>query len=469
MAETYPSSVFVLDNGEIVLDYWGYKGPKEAITGRQRSLTDVAIPASALRKGVNVLAIEVIRAPYDKSVAEYWDKSKRKEGRELGEAGLPYDFNWYTCEMREVKLTAAGAAGPGAQCGAAEGTAGMEQRRADLRHLRGRGRSLRGAASGRHQRPAQRLVVGQGGPWLAQGHRGIEGHLRRPQAGRRRHSRRRDAGPLRAWRLPTNPTGKEPLESLLETPLESFPVIGGGAVVPIWLTVKVPANAKPGLYTGQATDRGQGREAARRAGQPSGRRFRRARHAGLQDLDRADAVARHAGRGIQRAPVVRQALGTDRPVDALHRRDRQPRGDRPADRPDQLRQLGVHGPLDQEGRRHLRLRSLDRRQVPRHGGQEHGQAQVRGLHRLGDLSRHARRRKSPTANPNGEAAWLAARWDLRGKGPAATALDPKTGQTSTFNLPRSKIPTPWRCGSPCSTACTRTWPSAASRTPCCWA
>ena len=39
-------------------------------------------------------------------------------------------------------------------------------------------------------------------------------------------------------------------------------------------------------------------------------------------------------------------------------------------------------------------------------------------------------------DPKGEAAWLAARWNLRGKGPAATALDPKTGRTSTFNLPR---------------------------------
>ncbi len=30
-----------------------------------------------------------------------------------------------------------------------------------------------------------------------------------------------------------------------------------------------------------------------------------------------------------------------------------------------------------------------------------------------------------------EGAWLAARWELRGKGPAVTALDPATGQIST--------------------------------------
>ena len=54
MAESYPSSVFVLDNGEIFLDYWGYKGPKESITGRLRRLTDVAVPASALHGTVCV-------------------------------------------------------------------------------------------------------------------------------------------------------------------------------------------------------------------------------------------------------------------------------------------------------------------------------------------------------------------------------------------------------------------------------
>ena len=64
----------------------------------------MAVPASALHKGANVLAIQAIRAPYDQSVAEYWDRSKRKEGRELGEPGLPYDFNWYTCEVKAVTL-----------------------------------------------------------------------------------------------------------------------------------------------------------------------------------------------------------------------------------------------------------------------------------------------------------------------------------------------------------------------------
>ena len=39
-----------------------------------------------------------------------------------------------------------------------------------------------------------------------------------------------------------------------------------------------------------------------------------------------------------------------------------------------------------------------------------------------------------------EKSWAAARWELRGKGPAVTALDPATGQISTINLPRFEDP-----------------------------
>ena len=39
-----------------------------------------------------------------------------------------------------------------------------------------------------------------------------------------------------------------------------------------------------------------------------------------------------------------------------------------------------------------------------------------------------------------EKGWKALRWDLRGKGPGVTALDPATGQTGTVNLPRFEEP-----------------------------
>ncbi len=50
------------------------------------------------------------------------------------------------------------------------------------------------------------------------------------------------------------------LDCLLESPLDSFPATdaGKGAVVPIWLTVKAPHDAKPGVYTGQVTIEAKG-------------------------------------------------------------------------------------------------------------------------------------------------------------------------------------------------------------------
>ena len=41
------------------------------------------------------------------------------------------------------------------------------------------------------------------------------------------------------------------LDALLEKPLETFPVGKHGAVVPLWITVKVPGDAKAGTYAGQ--------------------------------------------------------------------------------------------------------------------------------------------------------------------------------------------------------------------------
>jgi len=252
VAESYPSSVFVLDNGEIVHDFWGYKGPKEALTGRRRKLTDVAVPASALRKGVNVLAIQAIRAPYDRSVAEYWVKSKRKERRELGEAALPYDFNWYTCEVREVKLTAAGPAGLVPNVGRAKE---LQAWNSDLltfdtyRDMGDRCQTLRPVTikGPRNGWSSGKVVIGS--PKAIEGLKVTCGDLKQGSAIIPAAAMRARYGVAFA----DKPNVNARLESLLERPLESFPVAGGGSVVPIWLTVKVPANAKAGAYTGQVT------------------------------------------------------------------------------------------------------------------------------------------------------------------------------------------------------------------------
>ena len=448
VAENYPANVFVLDNGEIILDFWGYKGPKEAITGRDRKLTDVVIPASALQKGVNVLAIEVVRAPYDKSVAEYWDKSKgRKEARELGEPNLPYDFNWYTCEMRDVKLTAAGPAGLVPNVGRAKelqawnGDVMTHDTYADVGdHCETlRPVTIKGPRNGWS---SGKVVLGSSK--AIEGVKVTCGDLKSASGEIRRGEQGAAVIPAAAMRaryavaFADKPTGREPLESLLETPLESFPVIGGGCVVPIWLTVKVPADAKPGVYTGQATIEVKGEktivapvrlEVADFA-VPDTQDYR----TWIELMQSPDSLAleykvppwsdKHweyisqsmryiaeIGSRVVIVPLIAQTNSGDS-------------------------ESMVRWIKKDDGTYDYDLTIVDK----------YLDAAVKHMGKPKFVAftsweiYFATPAKEVTGNPQGEAAWAAARWDLRGKGPAATLLDPQTRQTSAFNLPRFEDP-----------------------------
>ena len=129
LAEGYPPAAFVTDKGEIIAGGRAAEQNKDVLAIRERKVTDLAIPAQALRKGVNVLAVEVIRAPYHKIVDE--KKNTAKDTRELKERNCPYDLNWNTCEIRQVKLTASSPRRPGAQRLPAERTPGVDERPSD--------------------------------------------------------------------------------------------------------------------------------------------------------------------------------------------------------------------------------------------------------------------------------------------------------------------------------------------------
>ena len=68
---------------------------------RVRSIGDLAVPRNMLRKGVNVLAVELIRAPYHKVLLEEDGAGKRRRNK----------YDWNTCQIRRLQLTAAGAEG----------------------------------------------------------------------------------------------------------------------------------------------------------------------------------------------------------------------------------------------------------------------------------------------------------------------------------------------------------------------
>jgi hypothetical protein len=233
LAEDYPREAFVKPDGKLIS--WGFGDPVKChaqLQKRIRKLTDVAVPARLLRKGVNVLAIEAHRAPYHESI----------HGQGRGSKG--YDINWVTVGITRVEL----AAGPGVTPNVAR-PAGLQVWNQDtgartkatdygdpcepLRPIRLVG-ARNGAFSG---------AVAVGSPEPLRGLEAVAGELAGP-------------GTIPAsavqvrYALPDKEAGL-PFEVLVpEAPAEAAPDEAGGAVVAVWVTVRVPRDAKPGDYRG---------------------------------------------------------------------------------------------------------------------------------------------------------------------------------------------------------------------------
>jgi len=283
MAEGYSREVFVSDKGDLLS--WDRRhrmpgGDAGRRVGLRERTLDVEIPATLLRKGVNVVAIEMIRAPYHKVVDE--KKTEPAEGR----AG--YDLNWNTCELRRVQLTADRADG---LVPAAVRPSGMQVWNNDLlasdfdldfgdpseplRPVEIVG-VRRGAFSGK-------VVVGSDRPirGLAAAAGDLEGPGGRIPASAVRircafpWGNEDGSGGLEYNRYPRSASL---LEALAESPQAEYPVrekkpgyydlepLGQpdpvfGAVVPVWITVTVPEGAKPGTYSGRVTIRAEGETA----------------------------------------------------------------------------------------------------------------------------------------------------------------------------------------------------------------
>ncbi|MHC4917200.1 MAG: hypothetical protein ACYTGB_17100, partial [Planctomycetota bacterium] len=102
-AEAYPDEAWVASDGKPLPSSTkgGSKGDNPArLAKKNRSLGPVKLPASALRKGVNVLAIELRRAPYHK-IAQQWYKHSKGRGRH-------YYTIWKPIGLTDLKLQAVG-------------------------------------------------------------------------------------------------------------------------------------------------------------------------------------------------------------------------------------------------------------------------------------------------------------------------------------------------------------------------
>ena len=261
LADAYPKEAFVAEDGTLLpAGYMISRFPK-GVAARQRSLANLAIPADALRKGVNVIAVEIVRAPYD-SVVNVKPAAPGERNPKIA-PGFPYELGWNTCEVQAVALKAASAGGlvrnarpEGVQVWngdflTSDFTSDFGAPGEGLRPV-----AIQGARNGVY---SGKVVVGS--PKAIAGLKATCTDLKQGAAAIPASAVRiRYAFPWGTMSTNSYANSGRVIDGLLEVPPGEFPVAdkGGGAVVPIWVTVKVPKDAKPGAYEGRLTIEAQG-------------------------------------------------------------------------------------------------------------------------------------------------------------------------------------------------------------------
>jgi hypothetical protein len=454
LADGYPPAAFVAEDGKMLpAANWLMDRFPKALAVRARTLANLAIPASLLHKGVNVLAIEIIRSPYNRILDKL--KNRGADKRELAARNCPYELAWNTCELRRIQLTAAGTAGLATNASrqrelqawnadilTADYTSDLGDRCEALRPV-----ELSGPGNGYL---SGKVVLGS--PRAIEGLKVTCGDLRQgdaviPAA----QMRARYAIPFgrTAGNGDDHAANAVELDCLLESPLDSFPATdaGKGAVVPIWLTVKAPHDAKPGVYTGQVTIEAKGEK-------PLAVPVRLE----LATFSVPDTQDYRTWIELMQSP---DTLAVEYNVPFWSERHW-------ALIADSMRYIGeigsrvVHIPLiaqTNSGNEQSMVRFIKKADgtydydfsvmdryldiAEKCMGQPKITAFIAWEIYLNPPKQEVKftgKENVPNHDFDREGAWQAARWALRGKGPAVTVVDPDTGRLSTANLPRFEDP-----------------------------
>ena len=111
LAEPYPLEAYVSPDGKLIYGDWRGNDYPKNLALRERSLADVILPQKLLRQGVNLLAIEIVRAPYNKVVDQTGRPDFKPKDQVQADWGSPVILRWTSCDIGTVRLTAAKADG----------------------------------------------------------------------------------------------------------------------------------------------------------------------------------------------------------------------------------------------------------------------------------------------------------------------------------------------------------------------
>lgn len=243
-ADDYPPEAFVTDEGKVIGNYTDTQKYYDRLTLRLRRL-EAPLPGRLLVKGANVLAIEGHRSPYHEAIYSQ------------GRSAKGYVINWATAGVVRIELRATGQ-GVEPNAGRPEGMQLWNQP-TDQRP------NAADYASPCEPLDPVRIIAARNGAFSGQIVVGSTKPLLNPRASVSRLSGPADLPPsaVQVRYAIADPDQRLSFDVLSPSPPAEVAVdkAGGAAVMPVWITVRLPADARCGEYRGTVTVSADGQPA----------------------------------------------------------------------------------------------------------------------------------------------------------------------------------------------------------------